>query len=241
MILLFRLRTDHRGFTLVELSIVLVVISLLLVALLGPLAAQQEQKNIMEARRQMDEAREALFGFLSSNGRLPCPADPTLVTSNINAGVERVGGCTSIANSVGVLPWRTLGVRETDPWGNRFTYRVTQNFASSATPIVLTPTPTNGDIRVLQSAGGANSVGPNEVVAIIVSHGHHSAGAWSPAGGAQSAAGSDPDEIENSNGDLTFVDHSNTAANPNSPYDDLVAWIPRALVFNKLIMVGRLP
>lgn len=239
-----RYRNCHnaaRGFTLVELAVVLVVVSLLLVGLLGPLTAQQEQKNIMDARRQMDEAREAIFGFLISNGRLPCPANPTLPSANAGAGLERAGGCTG-ANSIGVLPWRTLGLREVDPWGNRFTYRVTAKFADPAT-IAALPIGfgTNGDLTVWSTSTPPTPISQaNEVVAIVVSHGHHSDGAWTISG-AQLPASADADEAQNSDGDQTFVDHRNTADLPNSPYDDLTVWVPRNLVFNRLMTAGRLP
>lgn len=223
------------GFTLVELAIVLVVVSLLLVALMGPLAAQQEQKSIMDTRRQMDEAREALFGFLVANGRLPCPADPALNTTNANAGLERAGGCATVATESGVLPWRALGLKEADAWGHRFSYRVTSNFA-------LPPTiTTNGTVEIYTDATAATRLtNSNEVAAVIVSHGRHADGAWG-SDGSQLAASADADEAENSNGDKWFVDHGNTATQPNSPYDDLLVWVPRNLVFNKLIAAGRLP
>jgi prepilin-type N-terminal cleavage/methylation domain-containing protein len=223
------------GFTLVELAIVLVVVSLLLVALMGPLAAQQEQKSIMDTRRQMDEAREALFGFLVANGRLPCPADPALNTTNANAGLERAGGCATVATESGVLPWRALGLKETDAWGHRFSYRVTSNFA---VPPTIT---TNGTVEIYTDATAATRLtNSNEVAAVIVSHGRHADGAWG-SDGSQLAASADADEAENSDGDTDFVDHSNTATQPNSPYDDLLVWVPRNLVFNKLIAAGRLP
>ena len=233
------------GFTLVELAIVLVVVSLLLVALLGPLSAQQEQKAIMDTKRQLDEAKEALFGFLIANGRLPCPADPSLSNSAVNSGQERAGGCASAANEIGVLPWRTLGLKEQDAWGHRFTYRVSSQFANAATPVSLTSPPgvSVGNIMVLPKAGAPVAtaiVGPPEAVAVLVSHGRRADGAWDAAGN-KSADSSDADEAENSNGNTTFVDHGNTATQPNDPYDDLLVWVPRNLVFNKLIASGRLP
>ena len=234
-------RSAKNGFSLVELAVVLIVVSLLLVGLLGPLTAQQEQKNIMDARRQMDEAREAIFGFLVSNGRLPCPANPTLASANAAAGIERVGGCAG-ANSIGVLPWRTLGLREADPWGNRFTYRVTDVFADP-TKIAAKSIGfgTNGDLTLWATATPPTPISQaNEVVAILVSHGHHADGAWTISG-AQLPASADADEAQNSDGDQTFVDHRNTAELPNSAYDDLTVWVPRNLVFNRLMTAGRLP
>lgn len=223
-----------RGFTLVELAIVMVVISLLLVALMGPLAAQQEQKAIMDTKRQMDEAKEALFGFLVSNGRLPCPANPALPTTDANAGIA-AATCPAGAAEMGVLPWRTLGLKEVDGWSHRFTYRVASTFA---VPPAIT---TTGNIRLLPVAGSATQLtNVGEVAAVIVSHGHHADGAWG-ADGIKLPDSADADEAENSNVDQVFVDHANTATQPTSPYDDIVLWIPRNLVFNKLIAAGRLP
>ena len=232
----YRNKSDfyRSGFTLVELAIVLVVVSLLLMALMGPLAAQQEQKAIMDTKRQMDEAKEALFGFLVSNGRLPCPANPALLATNANAGIA-AATCAAGPAEVGVLPWRTLGLKEVDGWNHRFTYRVASTFATP--PNVASV----GNISLLPQAGSATqltSVG--EAVAVIVSHGHHADGAWG-VDGIKLPDSADADEAENSNIDQTFVDHANTATQPTSPYDDIVLWIPRNLVFNKLIAAGRLP
>lgn len=228
------------GFTLVELAIVLIVISLLLVGLLGPLTAQQEQKANMDTKRQMDEIREALFGYLVSNGRLPCPADPTLANTIANAGVARVA-CNAVATAEGALPWRTLGLRETDGWNHRYTYRVSLNFGSDAVATPINTNTTNGDIDIRASAVAAASiVSSQQVAAIVISHGRHADGAWQT-NGAKLADSTDADEAENSNANQRFVDHANTAVNPNSAYDDLVVWVPKNLVFNKLIAVGRLP
>lgn len=228
------LSSSRLGFTLVELAIVMVVISLLLVALMGPLAAQQEQKAIMDTKRQMDEAKEALFGFLVSNGRLPCPSNPALPTTDANAGIA-AASCPAGPAELGGLPWRTLGLKEVDGWNHRFTYRVASAFTTAPTLASA------GNIRLLPLAGSATqltSVG--EVAAVIVSHGHHAGGAWGT-DGIKLADSTDADEAENSNADQIFVDHANTATQPTSPYDDIVLWIPRNLVFNKLITAGRLP
>jgi hypothetical protein len=77
----------------------------------------------------------AIALFVSQNKRLPCPADGRLPSGDNNAGLERpVGGgaCQVVAGTAnsqthGVVPWRTLGLTEsdvTDGWGNRLTYRV---------------------------------------------------------------------------------------------------------------------
>ena len=117
------------GFTLVELAMVLFIVGLLLAGALIPLTTQMEVRSIAETRRIMDQINEALIGFAQSNGRLPCPALASTPTGTSSAGTE-TSTCTG-TGLVGVIPWATLGVPETDAWGRRFTYRVAGVFSNA--------------------------------------------------------------------------------------------------------------
>jgi hypothetical protein len=107
-----------------------VIIGLLLASSLIPLSTQVEVRNIADTRRIMDQVREALTGYVQANGRLPCPADGSIDAGTSGAGVERYNG-SSCTTAIGVVPWATLGVPETDAWGRRFTYRVSPAFADA--------------------------------------------------------------------------------------------------------------
>src|SRR5919198_5390958 len=81
-----------RGFTLVELAVVLTIVAFLLASLMYTLSAQTDQRNIDETKRRLEQARELLLSYAVVNGRLPCPARST------SAGVETrdaSGNCTS--------------------------------------------------------------------------------------------------------------------------------------------------
>lgn len=78
----------QRGFTLVELAMVLVIFSLLVGGMLMGLGAQRQVAENNESQKQLGEIRDALIGFAVANGRLPCPADPTLVSGAAGAGLE---------------------------------------------------------------------------------------------------------------------------------------------------------
>ena len=52
-----------KGFTLIEMAVVLVILALLLGGLLLPLSAQLDQKNYTDAKRQLESSMEAVMGY----------------------------------------------------------------------------------------------------------------------------------------------------------------------------------
>src|ERR1035437_9255557 len=91
--------SSARGFTLVELSIVLIIVGLLLSSLMSPMSAQIDQRNYNETQQQINEIREALIGFAVTNGRLPRPA------TSLADGAENPAICANDAACTGFVPW----------------------------------------------------------------------------------------------------------------------------------------
>lgn len=132
------------GFTLVEIAVVIVVLSLLLAMIAGIATAMLGQQRREVTRQRLAGIETAIALFVSQNRRLPCPANGTLVGTDANAGVEQFTAGPPITCSVGgvadsqqhgVVPWQALGVSEqdaTDGWGNRLTYRVSTHFVALA-------------------------------------------------------------------------------------------------------------
>jgi len=241
------MKKNISGFTLLEMAMVLMIVGLLLGGLMPTLSAQMESRRINETRISMGEIQDALMGFAISNGRLPCPADPSIATGQTGAGTERTPPCIS-SNSAGVLPWATLGVDETDAWGNRYAYRVSSDFADAvgSTTYGCTPSPvpalstfaicSSGTLDVLSAASGGTTVAI-DVPAVIISHGKNAAGAYTTQG-TQLPVGSDGDEQENSDGsaDNNYVNHTPT---PN--FDDRVVWLSNNILLNRMVTAGKLP
>ena len=244
---------QQKGFTLVEMAMVLLIVALLLGGMLVPLSAQMEQRNISDTQKALSEIKETIIGYALANGQLPCPAVPTIPTGQAGAGIAQTPPCT-LTNSTGVLPWATLGVSETDAWGNRYTYRVSSDFADGlgvtfgydqySNPCSPSPAPVNatfalcsvGTLNVLSAASGGNTIA-GYVPAVIISHGKNGAGAYTPQG-TPLPVGSNADEQENSDGssDTTYVTHA-----PTPTFDDLVVWISPNILMNRMVAAGKLP
>lgn len=256
----------RKGFTLIELSIVMLIVGLLLVGLLGPVRTQIESQERQQNIDTMNDIMEALYGYAIINGRLPCPdtggdgiADP--VTS---------GTCTT-ANGDGWLPWQTLGINiQGDVWGNRFKYHVT---TPGFTTIDTGACAADGELDLCQSGdiailtrGDDTSTGATIeykfqynaatlVPAVVVSHGRNGLGATTVNGVVLTATpvGVDENENDDANTDATFYSRifSEGAAgcivddavetNTLCEFDDIVMWISPNILMNRMVKAEVLP
>lgn len=119
-------KRNQQGFTLVEIAIVLLIVTILLGYTVALFPRQQELKQYRAVEQEMDDIIAAIIGFAQVNGRLPCPTNPDLF------GVENGGGGANCLNYGGFVPINTLGISGRvnadtlllDPWGNPYRYYV---------------------------------------------------------------------------------------------------------------------
>jgi len=124
-----RVRQTLKGFTLVEIAIVMLIVTILLGYTVALFPRQQELRQYRDLNRKMDEVIAAIVGFAQINGRLPCPAIPN------SAGFEDGGGDVDCNNYGGFVPVNTLGLTGRlnadslllDPWGNPYRYYVSSS------------------------------------------------------------------------------------------------------------------
>lgn len=209
-----------KGFTLVELAIVLVIVGFLVSAFLTPLSAQLDQSRNAEARRDLDEIKGVLLGFAVINGRLPCP-------DTSGDGLEDAcANANTTSSTGGNLPWVTLGLKSTDPWDRAYQYRVNNAFTANFT--LNTVGAGAGIIRVC--ADNACVVTESANVPMLVFSRGKNGSVFPPIS---------LDEQENADGDGTFVNHG-FIDGPNA-YDDLVSWLSTGSIMNRMVTAGRLP
>lgn len=198
------------GFSLVEMAIVLAIVALLLGGLLPTISGQMEQQRRNETRKYMDEVRDALLGYAITNKELPCP--------DANGDGSAEAACITTASQVGTLPYKDLGVTDSDAYGSVLVYAVTKGFAVS---FALSD---SGTMRVCTTAACTANL-TNNAVAVIISRGAN----W--------AAPPSTDEAENTDADTNFVSHDFI----QNSFDDQVIWLSPNTLFNRMVAAGKLP
>jgi len=200
-------RHGNQGFTLLEIAFVMIISGLLYVVAFNAYkyALNQDEATILyENTREMEGA---LLEFVARTGRYPCPADPRAAPGDANYGTEacalpfNVFATPRDANNdtvpdnvlIGAYPYQTIlnilacatctmnskmtAANMFDPWGNKFTYAVTQNLTS-----VLTYNDSWGTIKVIDEYG-QDIIDPIESAhTVLISHGKNGRGAYAASG-----------------------------------------------------------
>lgn len=226
--------TLSSGFTLVEMAIVLVIFGTLMAMFLSPLSAQRSLQNRAETQRLLLEAKEALYGYSIVNGHLPCPD-----TDPVPDGTENRTGGTCDSDS-GILPWNSLGIDRVDAWAHYFSYRVDATFSDSSNLFNISDAESSSGIVINELNGLPLTSTNSRPAAVIFSHGENGFGATNTnqiAGSNNEPAPTDIDELENTDGDVTFVSHPPTVTG----FDDQLTWISPKVLITRMLMAERLP
>jgi prepilin-type N-terminal cleavage/methylation domain-containing protein len=256
----------ERGFSLIEVAVVLVIVAILLASVTVPLASQIQSRRTEETRKILDESKDALLGFVISNGRFPCPAAPN-ATGIESFCVAASGACASTPTPQshgncsnfydGFLPGSTLGLAGLDEqgylrdaWGtekNRIRYVL--HDTSSPIPHVLSAEDgmrqatlanlgstaksylfvCSDGVGVTATNCGTSRMLTDKAPALVFSLGANAV-----------AGGTGIDESKNIDGNIVFVSHTPTVGGANE-FDDVITWIPIAVVLNKMLTAGRMP
>ena len=262
-----KMRADIKGFTLIELAMVLFILGLLLSSFLEPLAARVEQQERNNTQIQLDEIEEILYGHVLQNAYLPCPdcptstwnatciavnaADPSDINDGFEDAIDAAGDEETCATEVGNLPWATLGVKSTDEWNNVFTYYVDDTFADRDDP-------DDGSGTGESDGTGCAASATLNVSFSLCSDGEidifsSAVATATPPGDVASnvpaiivshgknwAVATSADEAENTDGDDDFVDkdYSQTGG---AEFDDMVIWISPHVLRTMSVKAGILP
>ena len=234
-------KLNSRGFTLVEMAVVLVIVGLLVSAFLAPLSAQRDLKDYAETQKRMEEIKESLVGYALIHGYFPCPA-----ISASNGTEDRTGATCTGGKRAGFLPWAELGVPKLDNWNHLYRYSVTLAYTNSLAKITLSPlTPADITIRTRDLLGNLVDLTNANVIPFAVSSmGRNGLGAANDDGSINpDTSATNTDEDTNAGGTTVFVSRifsSNTTFG-GGEFDDLVTWIPSGVYVSRLVQANQLP
>jgi type II secretory pathway pseudopilin PulG len=258
-----------RGFTLAELAIAFLVISLLLGGMLMTLSAQNQTRQLAETQRTMENARDALLGFAVRFGRLPCPAVDGTTGEESRRDAANAFTCTVCAVAApyceGMLPAISLGIGPTDrqgylidAWGNRVRYAVT-NWSFSGTNVANCPPNGTKDYKVCPAFTTGNAIASLgmtnaplfagapmlricDVAACSGTNFYAPAVVWSPGRSHPTLGAVSADELENLGVTAgTFVMHEERdPGHALGQFDDLVIWLSPSVLYSRLVSAGAL-
>lgn len=245
-----------RGFSLVELSIVVLVIGIVLTMGIGAWTANLENQAHASTAQRQATVKEALTGYLRRNSRLPCPdtdfAAPDGIENRATAG-DPTTACTA---AFGVLPYVTLGLARDavrDGWGNFFSYHVSNTNITAAssgnwsantdwTRTAWFRPGNTGLITVNERSGATVTPIATGAVTVVVSHGRNGLGAYSIGGTRNTLPAVGTDEESNTDGDTTYFRRELTAddAATGGAFDDQVLFLSANDLLEPLFRDGSL-
>ncbi len=248
------LRKHDRGFTLLELAVVLVIVSVLIGMAMTSGVAVIESARSQQTLSKITTIKQALYTYRATHNRLPCPASLTLLRASSNFGVEGPKGAscwdatagnataslkTSDASTVeGAVPVRTLGLPDDmafDGWGYRILYSVDVTFTAANGFLSSGPDTLCSKIQVLDGSG-ASGYRTQHAIYLLLSHGSNGNGAYTRNGvvsNLTNTANTDEQQNCHCNGGTTYdgkyvqKDITEDSTNGNNTFDDIVDYTMR--------------
>jgi prepilin-type N-terminal cleavage/methylation domain-containing protein len=229
-----------KGFTLVEMSVVLVVIALITAMGLAAGLDSIESTRRVSTEKKLDVIEKALFTYREKYGRLPCPASSTLAATDANYGLAatNLGNCfggTPSADTVssvagepavpqGAVPVRTLNLPDEfmfDGWKQKFRYDVTPEMTNYFA--FVNSSPYDSCATTVVDHSGADM--PIKVVYSLISYGSNGLGAYLKTGAQNGVAGASAAENTNiraTNSANSVRIKNGVSGTGNSYFDDIV-------------------
>ena len=235
-------RTPAKAFSLIELSLVIVILSIIIAGTLSNSVSSAQNNKAKITNDRIALIYQALGRYLRTNQSLPCPASlikmKTVASDyglafNCSAGPTPAGTDGVYKSSVatelyyGAVPTQTLGLLDEvaeDGWGSKFSYAINYRFTAA--------TDTSSNANALLGFGGTSTSslittqGLTTNVFVIISHGANKAGAFDANSTSKITSSSNTDESSNDVGTITVgsanFDATFIASATSSGYDDII-------------------
>jgi len=265
-----RIQRLNLGFTLIEIAIVLLIVTILLGYTVAMFPIQQELKQYRQVDSELNEIIDQLVGFAQINGRLPCPDTSTDADTSGNTidGLEDTFAVdTDCEAFYAFLPAKTLGMdgdynaagNLLDPWGQPYRYAVSEsddgadgtidfvtaneirNEGIAAVSMAGTPP----DLFICDdstAAGNHTDCTPVAIGNLVV--GNVAAVVISTGKDRNQVASNiqaeNTDDFHDGTNNKVFI-RTSRSDSAGAEYDDVVKWLSPNLLFTKMIEADQLP
>lgn len=200
-----------QGFSLAEMSVVMVIVGFIASSAISVAIRSDYSTKRDETESKMLHIEEALAGYLSTNHRLPCPADGTLAITDANFGIELSSGSPPVCTKNfhvdnvwgGVVPIKTLQLPDDfmfDGWGRRMDYVVDYRFtisenstgatcdgSGSGSDICFRDIAATSSSTIITVKNQAGETRASNAIYVLLSHGENGHGAFPKTGSATSS------------------------------------------------------
>lgn len=199
--MLKKILKDKKAFSLLELSVSTLIMTLLMVGALNIMSQKRSILQKAETNEKIEAIEKALIKYAVENGRLPCPARLDIDTDDGEFGKEQridaTGECdtsqagiftsshASATNLVyGAVPIKVLELYTDyalDGWDNKFSYIADLRFISAedipeTAGITESFTRTAEESMILNNTDGDNIA--DNIIVVVISHGENGLGAF---------------------------------------------------------------
>ncbi len=246
-------KQSRQAFTLIELSFVIIVISVIIAGMVSIMSSKIANEKARASNDNFNVVYQALGRYLLINKKLPCPASLTqsknssatygIAISDPNCVAAGVYQSTSSTNLVyGMVPSRTLGLSADlaeDAYGSKIVYVVDKR---------LTTTNSNsfesnvGNSTVISITGGASV---SNALFVLIGRGANKSGAYAANSSATPAPSSNADELGN---DAANIVENTPPAASTSAFDSTFIQTANSSGFDDAIfykteeqMLGEIP
>jgi prepilin-type N-terminal cleavage/methylation domain-containing protein len=239
-----------KAYSLIELSIVILIISILITGALSVSVNSINNAKIKVTNDRIAEIYKAIGAYLLANNQLPCPASIIKVkgvdstygqevaceSAPLNAGAGIYQSATSGELYYGAIPANALGLSNEmmeDGFGSKFVYIV--NYKATTPTVIATPTVGFGGTGMsqfvqVQDKGSVTTTLTSTAVIAIISYGANKAGAFNATSTSQNTRSTDTtDEQDNDAtafdtvaGKATFNNNLISVSSGNDTFDDVV-------------------
>jgi prepilin-type N-terminal cleavage/methylation domain-containing protein len=243
-----------KAFSLIELSIVILIASILITGALSFSTAGVNNARLKSTRERIDALYKSLANYVLVNKKLPCPASLMVVKSldpvNYGLAVGADGSCSGagVYNNAasanpnvvyGMVPIKTLGLSNDmgeDGFENKIVYIIDNRFTKIDTPLQtgFGLTIIGSHIIIEEKSAAASAIDTSAAIFALISYGPNKYGAFNANSNVQNSISLDIDERDNINDNANLfssgVNFDNiivVSSNASDVFDDIVLYKTR--------------